>query len=146
MVVKFQVERRPIGPTGVVYRGTSPGDYIAVLSNPKHEKLGAGVDGYVRSIKKLGEGPGQTVSYVPAGMPVPKLVDTPASSGGSTSTPASKDYTHVMELSGEPWLVHSSHYSVDGALEAAAPLAAAIGADNIRIIKVLSHTTSFNLK
>lgn len=135
MVVKFQVERRPIGPTGKVYRGTSPGDYISILSNPTHAKLGSTL-GVITTVKPLGSGQGQKISYVPAGFAVPAL----------QSSTNGEDFSHVMELSGEPWLVHSSHFSVDSALSSAAPLAGAIGAENVRIVKVLSHSTNFKLK
>lgn len=134
MVVKFQVERRPVGPTGKVYYGKSPGDYVAILSNPTHPSLG-GLSGIVSSIKPLQSGSGASAKYVPAGFTVP-----PLQTGSS-----SNEFSHVVEVSGEPWLVHSSHHAIDSAIESAAPLAGAIGAENVRIVKILSHSTQFKL-
>lgn len=135
MGVKYQVERRPIGPTGKVYRGTQPGDYVSVLSNPTDQALG-GPEGLVTSIKQLGSGSGAAPKYVPAGFTIPPLVK-------ASST---QEFSHVVEVSGEPWLTHSTHYSVESALESAAPLAGAIGQDNVRIVKVISHTTLFKIQ
>ena len=134
MVVKFQVERRPVGPTGKVYYGREKGDGVAILSNPTHMSLG-GTKGNITAVKPLGRGQGQRISYVPMGNDVPPL----------TVQSSTEDFSHVVEQIGEPWLVHSSHHSVDSAIEAAAPLASAIGAANVRIIKVLNHTTEFKL-
>lgn len=135
MVVKFQVERRPIGPSGKVYRGTEPGDYVSVLSNPTHPSLG-GPSGIVQGVKPLLRGQSVAVSYVAAGQQIPPL----------SISAVGEVYSHVVEVSGEPWLVHSSHFSLESALESAAPLAGAIGAENVRIVKVLSHSTQFLLK
>lgn len=134
MVVKFQVERRPVGPTGKVYYGKAPGDYVAILSNPTDPGLG-GTLGMITSIKALNSGQSSPVSYVPAGFTIPPLINT---TNG-------KVMSHVVEVSGEPWLVHSSHHAIDSAIESAAPLAGAIGAENVRIVKVLSHSTNFKL-
>lgn len=134
MTVKFQVERRPIGPTGKVYYGRERGDGVAVLSYPEHDSLG-GVSQLVRTVRPLGSGSGQRPSYVPMNMTIPKL----------QSESSTKDFSHVVEQVGEPWLVFSSHHSADAAVASAAPLAAAIGAANVRIIKVISHTTEFKL-
>lgn len=134
MVVKFQVERRPVGPTGKVYYGKSPGDYVAILSNPTHPSLGGNL-GIVGSIKTLASGQGMFPSYVPAGFTAPALAK---SANGEV-------FSHIVEVSGEPWLVHSSHHAIDSAIESAAPLAGAIGAENVRIVKVLSHSTQFKL-
>lgn len=134
MTVKYQVERRPIGPTGRVYRGTQPGDYISVLSNPTDTALG-GASGLVNTIKPLGTGSGAAPKYVPAGFDIP-----PLQKASSTN-----EYSHVVELNGEPWLAHSTHFSIESALESAAPLAGAIGQENVRLIKILNHTTQFKL-
>lgn len=134
MVVKFQVERRPVGPTGKVYYGREKGDGIAILSNPTHKDLGS-TSGNITSIKALGRGNGQRVSYVPMGLDIPDLQV-------SSST---EDFSHVVEQIGEPWLVFSSHHSIESAIESAAPLASAIGAANVRIVKVLNHTTQFKI-
>lgn len=136
MAVKYQVERRPIGPTGKVYRGIEPGDNVAVLSNPTHKMLGMASGGIVKGISKLGKGQSQTISYVPFGEKTPEL---------KIDTSGTEDYSHVVEVNGEPWLVHSTHFSIESALESAAPLAGAIGKENVRIVKVLSHTTLFKL-
>lgn len=134
MVVKYQVERRPMGPTGKVYRGSGPGDYVSVLSNPGHKDLG-GPGMMITSIKPLARGQSYFPKYVPAGSTVPPLL----------SGTNGEEYSHVVEVSGEPWLVHSSHHAMDSALESAAPLAGSIGSENVRIVKVLSHTTVFKL-
>ncbi len=135
MVVKFQVERRPIGPTGKVYYGREKGDGVALLANPMHETLGGKTNGLISSVKPLNSGQSSSAKYVPMGLEVPPHV----------KTQNSEEISHVVEQIGEPWLVYSSHHSVDAAIAAAAPLAAAIGATNVRIIKVLSHTTEFKL-
>lgn len=147
MTVKYQVERRPIGPTGQVYRGTEPGDYISVLTNPTDPSLG-GASGMVKTPKALTTGTVAGPQYIPAGYTIPALakVDTVPSTGGTPAKPGGTQLSHLVEVSGEPWLVHSTHFSVESALESAAPLAGAIGADNVRIIKVIPHSTSFNIK
>ena len=127
MVVKFQVERRPIGPDGVVYYGREQSNGVALLSHMTAKQLGD-TPGRFNAPKALG----MSSRYFPMGH---KVV---APDGVTT-------YTQVVEQIGEPWLVYSSHHSVDAAISAAAPLAAAIGSDNVRIIKVLSHSTEFKL-
>lgn len=131
MVVKFQVERRPVGPTGKVYYGRERGDGVSVLSNPFSAKLG-GPSGLVKTVMQICRG--SNASYVPmGGLVIPPLRED------------NGEYSHVVEQQGEPWLVHSSHHAIDAAIESAAPLAAAIGAGNVRIIKVMNHTTKFEL-
>jgi hypothetical protein len=134
MTVKYQVERRPIGPTGKIYRGTQPGDYVSILSNPYDTALG-GATGMVTSVKAIDSGSGGHASYVPAGNPVPDIVNSSSN----------YVYSHVVEVTGEPWLVYSTHFSIESALDSAAPLASAVGKDNIRIVKVLNHNTQFTL-
>ncbi len=81
-VVQYQVERRPITKTGVVYRGLKPGDYVK-----------AGTE----------------------------------------------------DQKGEPWIVHSTHYSIPSALESATKLATAIGSENMRIVSVIHGQTNFTI-
>jgi hypothetical protein len=124
MGVKYQVERRPISKSGKVYRGTGYGDYITVLTHPQNMETPGAVENLGSTTKAV---------LVPPGVEVPTL---------GTSSPAK---SHVQEVNGEPWLVHSTHFSVESALESAAPLAGALGKENVRIVKVLSHTTQFKL-
>ena len=139
MVVKFQVERRPIAPTGRVLYGRERGDGVAILSNPDNAKI-AGIKGVGGRAMPLGKTAGtQAVPYY-----VPMNID-PAAVPPVNAASGAEVYSDVIEQVGEPWLVFSSHHSVDAAIAAAAPLAAAIGAANVRIIKVLSHTTEFKL-
>lgn len=135
MVVKFQVERRPIGPTGKVYYGRERGDGVALLANPMHELLGGLTNGIINAVKPLDSGQSGVTRYVPMGLDVPP----------HNKSQNGEDISHVVEQVGEPWLVFSSHHSMDAAIAAAAPLASAIGADNVRIIKVLSHKTEFKI-
>lgn len=143
MSVKYQVERRPINASGKVYRGTRYGDYITVLTDSSNSRIAGDMSKGGRpypsspstgvpstSYTSLGE----SVRVYGAGQPVTEL--------SNSDRPT---YSNIQELSGEPWLVHSTHFSIDSALESAAPLAGAIGAENVRIIKVLSHTTMFKL-
>lgn len=51
-----------------------------------------------------------------------------------------------FEVKGEPWVVHSTHFSLESALASAAPLATAIGSDNLRIVKVITGGTEFKLQ
>lgn len=118
MVVKYQVERRPIGPTGKVYRGSASGDYVSVPTHPTKLPGGTG---------RLG----MSAQLFPPGVKAPD--------------PDMQTQSHMQEINGEPWIVHSTHFSVDSATESAAPLASAIGAENVRIIQVLSHKTVFKL-
>lgn len=139
MVVKFQVERRPIGPTGKVFYGKDRGNGVAVLSDPDHKQM-AGAMGTAGRIIPLGKtaGTSSVPQYVPMGVDLSGLPVVNAASGAEI-------FSHAVEQVGEPWLVFSTHHSIDSAIEAAAPLAAAIGATNVRIIKVLNHTTTFKL-
>lgn len=125
MGVKYQVERRPISPTdGKVYRGTGYGDYIVVpTESVKLTSLQKGST----------QGTGLGASIYPA--------MTPSANIKTSQTIT----TNFVELNGEPWLVHSTHFSVESAIESAAPLAGALGKENVRIVKVLSHTTQFKL-
>ncbi len=125
-LVKFQVERRPISPDGKVFRGLKPLDYISVPSHAKTVLEGDAVSG--TGTLNFGVG----VTYVPVGEDVP--------------TPTQVVKSHMVELVGEPWLVVSTHFSIESALAAAAPVAGAIGADNVRIVQVLSHSTQFKLQ
>lgn len=138
MVVKFQVERRPISANGKIYRGSGYGDYITVMSHAENiEFLAAGSGVRPKRTNWATSFPISTsqspAHFVPVGAVVPPL---------GTQSPA---LSHVQEISGEPWLVHSSHHAIDSAIESAAPLAGAIGAENVRIVKVLSHSTNFKL-
>lgn len=84
--------------------------------------------------------------FVPAEIDSPSLIKE--FDFGTSAAPDKVSATavsHVQEQNGEPWLVHSTHFSIDSALESAAPLAGAVGTDNVRIVKVLSHTTTFKL-
>ena len=139
MVVKYQVERRPIAPTGRVLYGRERGDGVAILSNPDNAKL-AGIKGIGGKAMPLGKTAGTAAVpyYVPMNVSPSTVPPVSASSGAEI-------YSDVIEQVGEPWLVFSTHHSVESAIEAAAPLASAIGAANVRIIKVLNHTTEFKL-
>jgi len=133
-LVQYQVERRPISASGKVYRGLGRGDYITTLTNPENiEQFSAPTDLNPATANVI------TAKFVPAKVAVPPL----SSPGGGTTQPAK---SHVQEQIGEPWLVHSTHFSVESALDSAAPLAGAIGSDNVRIVQVLSHTTNFKLQ
>lgn len=130
-LVKYQVERRPIGDDGHVYRGLSSGDYITIKT---HHNAPLGnievITGDARTLAAKLLGPKDSL---------PPLIVTQ----GDNKCEAK---THFREVTGEPWLVHSTHFSIESALESAAPLAAAIGAENVRIVQVLSHTTIFKLQ
>jgi hypothetical protein len=138
MSVKYQVERRPMSASGKVYRGTGHGDYVLTLTRPEKNPNGSQI--------ALSAAGGQNIVahcyYIPAGVE-PKDFPKYVVQSGTYSAEA---LSHVQEVNGEPWLVHSTHFSIDSALESAAPLAAAIGSENVRIIKVLSHTMEFKLK
>lgn len=118
MVVKYQVERRPIGSNGKIFRGTGKEDRIAVIEPTARKTMTSGTS------------MGDVAFYDIQDINKPTY---------------SSDYSRVQAQNGEPWLVHSTHFSVDSATESAAPLASAIGAENVRIVQVLSHKTFFKL-
>lgn len=128
-LVKYQVERRPISANGTVYRGLKNGDYVLTLTNPENIADPT-------KVFALSSGSSGHASFVPVKGVVPTL------DAGSSG----KIYSHVQEVIGEPWLVHSTHFSIESALDSAAPLAGAIGSENVRIVQVLSHTTTFKLQ
>lgn len=130
-LAKYQVERRPITDSGTVLRGLQNGDYVLTLTDPK-----AITDPTVQTSlsKPIPSSPTQAASYfIPAGKQPTGIA--------ATQQPMS----HVKEIPGEPWLVHSTHSSIESALDSAAPLASAIGSDNVRIVQVLSHKMNFKL-
>lgn len=57
------------------------------------------------------------------------------------------DYVQAngKDQQGEPWIVHSTHYSIDSAKNSAATLASAISSENVRIVKVITGSTVFKL-
>lgn len=125
MSVKYQIERRPISPSGKIYRGLGYGDYITVLTHPQNMSKPGKVEELAGNYSAV---------LVPPGADVPPFP--------STNAPK----THVQEVNGEPWLVHSTHFSIESALTSIAPLASAIGTENVRIVKVLSHAMELKLK
>lgn len=131
-LVQFQVERRPISANGKVYRGLQSGDYITTLTHPEN------ITNFTAATDLAGTSNAVPAKFVPAKVEVPSITGT-----GGSQAPAK---SHVQEQIGEPWLVHSTHFSVESALDSAAPLSGAIGSDNVRIVQVLSHTTNFKLQ
>lgn len=143
--VKYQVERRPIGPSGKVYRGQQPGDYISVLTDPENltNFTTASILGGDMQPASTGGGsaPPKVIShakYVPVGVKAPSLAT-------GTNPNVALAVSHVIEQIGEPWLVHSTHFSVESATEGAATLANAIGAENVRIVKVITGALEFKI-
>ena len=138
MVVKYQVERRPIGPDGTVYYGKERGNGVAVLSDSNNDGLKAihGPNGNIADLAKT-QSTKATARYIPMNREI-----TP---NGINPTTGAIVYSEVVEQQGEPWLVYSQHHSLDAAIASAAPIAGAIGANNVRIIKVLSHAAQFKL-
>ncbi|WP_422661758.1 hypothetical protein ACK8P5_25730 (plasmid) [Paenibacillus sp. EC2-1] len=132
--VKYQVERRPITPGGKVIRGSQPGDYVAILTNPENVVPATGI---LNQPVDLASSSGVQAKYIPVGFtgPIPPL--STGSSAGAKS--------HVVEVIGECWLVASTHFSVESATDAAASLANAIGAENVRIVKVITGRTEFKI-
>lgn len=127
MSVKYQVERRPIGPDGKIYRGLNSGDYITVPTNSNALLDTFRVDRY-----SLGLGA--------------QLYQATASAKDYDASKNSSLTSNMIELTGEPWIVHSTHFSIDSALSSVAPLASAVGSENVRIVKVLSHAMELKLK
>jgi hypothetical protein len=195
-MVMYQVERRPIGDDGHVYRGLDTGDYV--LTKTKADVKTTDIVEIARLSNATGTGVlsahiTTTGSTLPSVTP-PKMLDssgalinTPAgilpdpaggSSGSSSialinsrvrilrdkeptppydystsagtsqsaSTFTQSVKTHFREVVGEPWVVYSTHFSIESAIESAALIASALGAENVRIVKVITGAFQFKLK
>lgn len=136
-LVMYQVIRRPISSNGKVYRGTGYGDFITILTNPDALKVNGVFPTVPTDLGSTASG-SETVKFLPVGTTAPRFTG-----GGSSAQPAK---SHVEEVSGEPWLVHSTHFSIESATGSAAPLAASIGSENVRIVKVITGSFEFKLK
>lgn len=49
------------------------------------------------------------------------------------------DATDLAQVDGEPWLLHSVHFSIDEAVKAALPVISTVGSENTRILQVIAH-------
>lgn len=43
------------------------------------------------------------------------------------------------QVDGEPWILHSVHFSVDDAIAASKPVISAVGSENTRILQSIAH-------
>jgi hypothetical protein len=110
-----------------------------VMKRPKHPITGEIVRGKTAGATRNPDGSvnvGSTLWYA-------KNDTSPGTNGTlmSTTAPlttvgASAD---AAQVDGEPWILHSTHFSVEDAVDAAKPVISAVGSENVKILKSIAH-------
>lgn len=49
------------------------------------------------------------------------------------------------QVDGEPWILHSVHFSLEDAVDAAKPVASSVGSENLKILKTIAHENIIKL-
>lgn len=121
-IVQYYVMKRPKHPlTGEIVRGKTAG----ALKNP---------DGSINE--------GGTLWF-------PEALATPGNNGTRLSDSASLsqvlDGKNIGKVDGEPWLLHSTHFSVKDAIDSAMKVVLEVGSENTRILKSIAHELDLKL-
>lgn len=113
-----------------------------VMKRPKHAITGEVILGKLRGAVR---NPDMTVKAEGATLWFPGKEDLlqPNDSHMSVSAPMTDALSGKVD--GEPWLLHSVHYSIEEAVKAAKPVASSVGSENVRILKSLAHEITIKL-
>lgn len=112
-----------------------------VFKRPKHPTTGEVVRGKASGATKNADNSintGATLWY-------PDALTTPAvqPAGGSNGTLMSVTSPFLEakrgQVDGEPWILHSTHFSLEDAVSAAKPVVSAVGSENVKILKGIAH-------
>lgn len=112
-----------------------------VMKRPKHPDTGEIVRGKTRGATSNPDGSineGATLWF-------PDSSTTAGPNGTRLSTTAPLSVPSKGKVEGEPWLLHSIHFSIDDAVDAAMKVVLEVGSENTRILKSISHELSLRL-
>lgn len=105
-----------------------------VMKRPKHPQTGEIVRGKTTGATRNPDGSvneGSTVWF-------PAATTTEGANGTLMSTTAAMTGANGS-LDGEPWILHSVHFSVEDAIAASKPVVSAVGSENVKILKSIAH-------
>lgn len=105
-----------------------------IMHRPKHPITGEIIRGKAAGATRNADNSineGATLWY-------PEPLTSPGPNGTKMSTSAAMTGT-MGKVDGEPWILHSVHFSLEEALAAAKPVVMTVGAENVRILKSIAH-------
>lgn len=106
-----------------------------VMKRPKHPITGEIVRGKSSGATQnadLSINPGATLWYA-------KNEATVQANGSLMSITAPMTEAERGQVDGEPWILHSVHFSPEDAKESAVKAISTVGSENVRVLQVLSH-------
>lgn len=114
-----------------------------VMKRPKHPITGEIVRGKTAGATKNLDGSVNTG----ATLWFPHHVSTAGPNGTLMSTTqalkssltSTTDDAARGQVDGEPWVLHSVHFSVDEAVSAAKPVVSTVGSENVKILQSIAH-------
>lgn len=112
-----------------------------VMKRPKHPITGEIVRGKVSGATKAANGSinhGGTLWY-------PKNEQDVQPNGSLMSVSEPLLDAVRGQVDGEPWILHSVHFSVDDAVEQAQKVVSAVGSENVRILQSIAHEVILKL-
>lgn len=111
-----------------------------VMKRPKHPLTGEVVRGKVSGATKNPDGSineGGTLWYPDSSTTIGK--------NGSLMSDTAPMTTANGKVDGEPWILHSTHFSVKDAVESAMKVVLEVGSENTRILKSIAHELDLKL-
>lgn len=106
-----------------------------VMKRPKHPITGEMVRG-----KSSGATQNEDLSINPgATLWFPMNQASPGANGSLMSISAPMAEANRGQVDGEPWILHSVHFSVEDAKESAVKAISTVGSENVRVLQLLSH-------
>lgn len=116
-----------------------------VMKRPKHPLTGEVVRGKSSGATKNADGSineGGTMWF-------PDALQTPGPNGSlmDTTKPLTRvvNGTDIGKVDGEPWILHSVHFSIKDAIDSAMKVTLEVGSENTRILKSIAHELDLKL-
>lgn len=113
-----------------------------VMKRPKHPVTGEIIRGKASGATKAVDGsinPGATLWFPKNETTVQENNSSMSVTAPLASVPTSTDPINAAQIDGEPWVLHSVHFSIGDAVEAAKPVVSAVGSENTRILQSIAH-------
>ena len=105
-----------------------------VMKRPKHPTTGEIVRGKISGGIRNPDGSiseGSTLWF-------PASLTTAGANGTLMSTSAAMT-GNAGKIDGDPWILHSVHFSIDEAISSSKPVISSVGVENVRILKTIAH-------
>lgn len=113
-----------------------------VMKRPKHNVTGEIIRGKIAGAVRNDD---MTIKIAGPTLWYPKQEDLLQANNTHMSNTAPNTDPQSGQIDGEPWLLHSVHFSLDEAVKAAKPVVSQVGSENTKILKSVAHEMSVKL-